>query len=168
MGINGKQCEAMRTPLQYRGDVEALLNTDTDRLDIKCLQQDVRRARSLIKESFTPPRPKYNFTALEQLRQTIWVTIGNQYMKNDKYRILALNKLPMSLCTAALHDLFRRKNFARQLKELEPLLYKDVYTTGTNDYLQYDIPNDYTAHSMPEHTNLTQAQKDHKREHWKY
>ena len=49
----------MRTSLLYRGDVEALFNTDTDRLDIKCLQQDVRRARSLIKESFTPPRPKY-------------------------------------------------------------------------------------------------------------
>ena len=131
---------AMDTPWIYSGDIEPLLITPTNRLDIKCLQQDTTMARNLINSNFHAPRPPFSFPVMEQLTTTIWNVIGSQHTKNPKYRILNLGKLPVNHGSIALRNPYRLKEIVRGLIKLEPELYLEILETGTNDLLMYQLP----------------------------
>ena len=130
----------METPCTYSGDIEPLLTTPTDRLDIKCLQQDTTTARNLIKSNFQAPRPPYNFQAMEQLTTTLWSVIGSQHTKNPKYRILNLGKLPVNQGSIVLRNPYRLKEIVRELITLEPDLYLKIIQIGIIDQLVYEVP----------------------------
>ena len=105
----------MNTPLDYQGDADELLNRPDPREHIQKMQRDIKAARADIQRSFIPPRPKHNYTALEQLAQIIWAAIGNQQTKNNKLRILKLDNLPVSMSSPVLRDMHKRLQLAKQL-----------------------------------------------------